>query len=105
MGAKRPLPMFGYSPKPGFVGNDFNKLGAILEERGLAQIGAIGNAVARRFRARDALEVGLAEYRKDPLLFVRTGDGITKLRDGILTEELHNEKSVIDPARMYEGKQ
>ena len=104
-GREGPLPMFGYSPKPGFVGNDFNKLGAILEERGLAQIGAIGNAVARRFRARDALEVGLAEYRKDPLLFVRTGDGITKLRDGILTEELHNEKSVIDPARMYEGKQ
>ena len=76
-GREGPLPMFGYSPKPGFVGNDFNKLGAILEERGLAQIGAIGNAVARRFRARDALEVGLAEYRKDPLLFVRTGDGIT----------------------------
>lgn len=101
-GQKRPLSMFGYSPKPGFVGNDFNKLGAMLEERGLAQVGAVGNAVARRFRARDALEVGLAEYRKDPLLLVKTGDGITQLRDGALTEELHNEKSVIDPTKIYE---
>ena len=104
-GRKRPLPMFGYSPKPGFVGNDFNKLGAILEERGLAQVGAVGNAVTRRFRARDALDVGLAEYRKDPLLLVKTGDGITQLRDGALTEELNNEKSVIDPAKIYQRKQ
>ena len=104
-GRKRPLPMFGYSPKPGFVGNDFNKLGAMLEERGLAQVGAVGNAVARRFRARDALEVGLAEYRKDPLLLVKTGDGITQLRDGALTEELNNEKSVIDPTKIYERQQ
>ena len=104
-GQKRPLPMFGYSPKPGFVGNDFNKLGVMLEERGLAQVGAVGNAVARRFRARDALEVGLAEYRKDPLLLVKTGDSITQLRDGALTEELNNEKSVIDPAKIYERRQ
>ena len=104
-GSKRSLPMFGYSPKPGFVGNDFNKLGAILEERELAQVGAVGNAVGRRFRARDALEIGLAEYRKDPLLLVKTGDGLTQLRDGVLTEELHNEKSVIDPTRIYERKQ
>lgn len=104
-GRERPLPMFGYSPKPGFAGNDFNKLGTMLEERRLAQVGAVGNAVARRFRARDALEIGLAEYRKDPLLLVKTGDDITQLRDGVLTEDLHNEKSVIDPAKIYERKQ
>ena len=104
-GRKRSLPMFGYSPKPGFVGNDFNKLGVILEERGLVQVGAVGNAVARRFRARDTLEVGLAEYRKDPLLFVITDDSLTQLRDGVLTEELHSEKSVIDPTQIYERQQ
>lgn len=104
-GRERPLPMFGYSPKPGFASNDFNKLGSMLEERGLAQVGVVGNAVARRFRARDALEVGLAEYRKDPLLLVKTGNGITQLRDGVLTEELHNEKSVIDPTKIYGRKQ
>ena len=104
-GRERPLPMFGYSPKPGFAGNDFNKLGSMLEERGLAQVSALGNAVARRFRARDALEVGLAEYRKDPFLLVKTGNSITQLRDGVLTEELHNEKSVINPTQIYERKQ
>ena len=104
-GRKRPLPVLGYSPKPGFAGNDFNKLGAILEKRGLAQVGAVGNAVARRFRAQDALEVGLAEYRKDPLLFVKTGDSLTQLRDGLLTKDLHNEKSVINPTQIYERKQ
>ena len=104
-GQKRPLPALTYSPRPGFVGNDFNKLGAMLEEHRLARVGAVGNAVARRFRARDALEVGLAEYRKDPLLLVKTDGSITQLRHGVLTEELHNEKSVIDPAKIYERKQ
>ncbi len=104
-GRKRPLPTFSYSPRPEFVGNDFNEFGAMLEKRGLAQVGAVGNAMARRFRARDALKVGLAEYRKDPLLLVKTGDGITQLRDGFLTEGRHNEKSVIDPTQIYEGQQ
>ena len=104
-GRKQPLPALAYSPRPGFVGNDFNKFGAMLEERGLAQVGAVGNAMARRFRARDALDVGLAEYRKDPLLLVKTDGSITQLRDGALTEELNNEKSVIDPAKIYERKQ
>ena len=59
-------------PNRGLWATTSTNLGAILEERGLAQVGAVGNAVARRFRARDALEVGLAEYRKDPLLLVKT---------------------------------
>ena len=63
--------------------------------------GPWGMAVARVFRARDALEVGLAQYRKDPLLFVMTADRCTPLRDGVLTSELHNEKSVLDPALIY----
>ncbi len=100
-GSQHPLLTLIYSPKPGFAGNDFNKLGALLEERGLVQVGTVGNAVARVFRARDALEVGLALYRKDPLLFVMTADRCTRLRDGVLTAELHNEKSVLDPALIY----
>lgn len=104
-GPLRPLRTAIYSPKPGFPGNDFNKLGTLLEERGLVQVGGVGNAVARLFRARDALKVGLAEYRKDPLLFVMTGDRCTPLRDGVLTDELHNEKSVLDPARIYRRPQ
>ena len=100
-GRERPLLALIYSPKPGFQGNDFNKFGALLEERGLVQKGIVGNAIARLFRARDALELGLAQYRKDPLLFVRTTDGITPLGDGVLTGELNSEKWVLDPALVY----
>ena len=100
-GSRRPLPTFVYGPKPGFGGNDLNKLGALLEERGLVRVGSLGNAVVRLFRARDALEVGLAQYRVDPLLFLLTDSKCTPLRDGVLTDEQDNEKSVLDPAHVY----
>ena len=100
-GSLRPLPTFVYSPGPGFPGNDFNKLGNLLERRGLARVGTVGNAVARLFSARDALDLGLAQYRKDRHLFLLTGARCTQLRDGVLTEELNSEKSVVDPARIY----
>lgn len=100
-GAAPPFPTLTFSPKPGFAGNDFNRLGVILEERGLTRVGPVGNAVARLFRASDALRVGVAEYRKDPLLFVITGGGYTPLQDGVLTGELYNEKSVLDPGLVY----
>ena len=100
-GSQRPLPTSIYSPRPGFTGNDFNKLGNLLEERGLAKVGSVGNAVTRLFRARDALDVGLAQYRKDQQLFIMTGAGCSPLGDGVLTDELNNEKSVLDPALIY----
>jgi aminoglycoside 3-N-acetyltransferase len=100
-GAAGPLPTQTFSPKAGFIGNDFNKFGAILEERELTRVGAVGNAVARLFRARHAFQTGVAEYRKDPLLFVRTGGNLTELRDGFLIEELDNEKAVFNPSLIY----
>ena len=95
------LPTAGFGPKPGFQGNDFNKLGSILEERRLSHVGYVGNAVGRLFRARDAVEVGVAEYRRDPLLFVQTEDRPTQLRDGFMIGELHNEKCVVNPAEIF----
>lgn len=100
-GSLHPLLTLIYSPKPDFAGNDFNKLGALLELRGLVQVGSVGNAVARLFHARDALEVGLAQYRVDPLLFIKTGERCTPLREGVLTSEQDNEKSVLDPALIF----
>ena len=70
-GELRPSPTRVYAPVSDFEGNDFNKLGRILEVRGLVTIGAIGNAVTRYFRARDALETGVSEYRSDPALFLQ----------------------------------
>lgn len=102
-GTLSPLVTRTFSPEPGFVGNDFNRFGALLEERGLVRVGAIGNAVARIFNARDAVLAGVALYRDDPLLFVETGEGLTPLKDGLMVGELHNEKAVLDPNRIYEG--
>ena len=98
-----PLPTSVYSWRPGFAGNDFNKLGCLLEERGLVRVGAVGNAVARLFRARDAFEVGLAEYRRDPQLFLRTGERCVGLDYGVFTDDPDNEKSVLDVAAIYGG--
>jgi aminoglycoside 3-N-acetyltransferase len=97
-GAKRSLYTRVFKPKPDFPGNDFNKFGTILENRKLAHVGFIGNAVARLFRVRDVINVGLSEYHKDPMLFVKTGKELTQLPDGVLTNELNKEKSVIDPS-------
>lgn len=101
-GALRPLPTRVYVPKPGFEGNDFNKLGKILEDRGLVTIGAIGNAVTRCFRARDALETGVAEYRSDPALFLKTTGSPTALDTGHAIGDRHFEKCVVNPKGAYQ---
>ena len=100
-GLQRRLPTLTFGPKPGFVGNDFNRLGAMLEERGLVLAGSVGNAEARLFRARDGFEVGMAQYRVDPDLFLMAGREYTPVRSGVLTDELHNEKWVLDPEKIY----
>ena len=100
-GTERPLLTLVYRPRPGFEGNDFNKLGAILEDGGLSRAGTVGNAVARLFPAKAALDVGVEEYRKDPLLLVKTGETLTPLRHWEMTGEPGNEKAVLDPARSY----
>lgn len=103
-GSQRPLRTLAFSPKPDFIGNDFNRLGTMLEDRGLVLAGSVGNAVARLFRARDAFEIGLAQYRIDPDIFLMKGQKYTQLRCGVLTEDLHNEKWVLDPAQIYRSQ-
>lgn len=95
------LPVASYNPDPGWPGNDFNKFGSLLEERGLSRVGAVGNAVVRIFRARDALDAGIEEYRRDSSLFLRTGSGHTSLRDGIQVGELPKIQAVVDPMKTY----
>lgn len=96
-----PLPTWTYRGYAGFVGNDFNKLGAVLEEAGRVQVGAVGNAVARCFAVRDAMRLGVAHYRQDPLLFVKTTVAYHPLRAGVVTGELYQEKVVVDPKSVY----
>jgi len=101
-GRVQPLPTRIYRPKPDFAGNDFNKLGALLEEAGRVQVVAVGNAIARCFVVRDALVLGVAHYRQDPLLFVKTTLAYQPLRDGVMTGALYKESVVVDPEQIYE---
>ena len=96
-GSLTPLPTRCFIPEKNFGGNDFNKLGAEMERRGLVRVGAIGNAVARLFGARDTVLTAVELYRDDTELFRRDGDTITPLQDGVMTGDLDNEKSVVDP--------
>ena len=99
-GSVSPLEEITFGPRPGHI-HDFNKLGARMEARGLVRGGAVGNAMVRLYRARDAFDTGIAEYREDPSLFVKTGGGFTQLPDGVIVGEYNNEKSVVDPAGSY----
>jgi aminoglycoside 3-N-acetyltransferase len=100
-GTEQPLRTRVFGPRPDHVGTDLNKFGALLEEKGLVRVGPVGNAVARLFSARQVIEVGIPEYRKDPFLFVKTAERVTPLSDGIVTSELDNEKAVFDTGLMY----
>ncbi len=99
-GSESPLEEITFGPRPGHI-HDFNKFGARMEARGLVRVGAVGNAVARLYRARDALDTGVAEYRKDSTLFIKTGEAFTQLPDGVIVGEYNNEKSVVDPTGSY----
>ena len=61
----------------------------------------MGNAWTSLFKAKAALEVGLAEYRHDPTLFLMAGDRLTPLKRGTMTDERNNEKAVLDPEATY----
>jgi aminoglycoside 3-N-acetyltransferase len=83
-------PMTDYQPLPSEDGSyysrepDFNKLGRILEERGLVGIAAIGNSIVRQFKMRGLIELARAEAAKDYNIF-RADEGReqpTSLEDG-----------------------
>jgi aminoglycoside N3'-acetyltransferase len=113
--------MVDYQPRPsldgsyyGSRGTDFNRLGSMLESRGLVGITTIGNAVVRRFAMRDLVDLALAEAERDFNIF-RTPDGepsyMTPLADGqiVVADDTvdgagrrgHHVWSVVDPAAMF----
>jgi aminoglycoside 3-N-acetyltransferase len=69
-----------YQPKSeggsyyGSRGPDFNRLGQMLEDRGLVKTTFIGNAAVRRFAMRDLLDLAQVEAARDFNVF-RTPDG------------------------------
>ena len=73
-------PMVDYQPKSeggsyyGTRGPDFNRLGQMLEDRGLVNTAFIANAAVRRFAMRDLVDLAQVEAAKDYNIF-RTPEG------------------------------
>ena len=91
-GTVRRQAMGDYQPRPSTDGTyygpratDFNKLGRLLEDRGSVSIGAVGNAMVRRFGMRDLIALSQDEAARDYNVF-RTPEGqrehVTQLPDG-----------------------
>ncbi len=91
--------MDDYQPRPSADGSyygsratDFNHLGRMLEERGRATVGTIGNAMVRRFAMRDLIDLALVEAERDYNVF-RTAEG----DKGHVTSLLHGVFVIGDP--------
>lgn len=116
-----PMRMADFQPRPSTDGSyygsratDFNRLGRMLEERGLVGVSAIGNAMVRRFAMRDLIALAQGEAARDFNVF-RTPEGkkteITGLPDGriAMSEEIldgagrpeRHVWSVVDPAAIF----
>ena len=67
-GSESPLEEITFGPQIGHA-HDFNKFGSRMEAQGLVRIGAVGNAMARLYRARDAFDTGRRRVpqRPDPV--------------------------------------
>lgn len=64
---------------------DFNRIGRMLEEQGSVQVGAIGNAIVRRFAIRDLLTLAGTDLDRDPEALRAPHDApATHLPDGHL---------------------
>ena len=103
-----------WGPDPSFPGMpersyDFNRLGEGLEQRGLVRRGAVGNAVARLFRARDLERTAREMFAADPELFFIVDGQVTPLQYGVTwpIPEGRNagaELCVVNPAGVYQGR-
>ena len=107
-----PLRSETWGPDPNFPGMpersyDFNRLGEGLEQRGLVRRGAVGNAVARLFRARDLERTARTIFAADPELFFIVDGRVTPLRYGVTWpipkgRNAGAELCVVDPAGVHQ---
>ena len=106
-----PLRSETWGPDPSFPGMpersyDFNRLGEGLEGRGLVRRGAVGNAIARLFRARDLERTVREMFAADPELFFIVDGQVTPLQYGVTWpipdgRNAGAELCVVDPAGVY----
>ena len=88
-------------PEPPFPGNDFNRLGQAMEEKGLVRLGGVGNAIARLFHGRDLRNAAQELHRKDKRAFLRKDGTITELSYGHTVSTPRGDLCVLDPKGIY----
>jgi aminoglycoside 3-N-acetyltransferase len=97
-GALEPVLSTSMPPRGGFGGNDFNRLGQLLEEEDLVLVGTIGNAVARLVTGACLFESAIAHYQKDQQIFLRRpGVKEASLSRGHTINEGDRVMCVVDP--------
>ena len=85
-------------PQPGFGGNDFNRLGQLLEAEQAVRIGAVGNAIGRLVTGARLFDSAVARYNEDDQIFLRIpGTREAVLRDGHTIVEGDRVMCVADP--------
>ena len=82
-------------------GSDFNRFGERLESIGKVQLGAVGNAVARLFKAEDAYNLAKTMYLEDQRCFLKQSDQVTELKYGKTIQNKKGIQCVIDTDKIY----
>ena len=73
----------------------------LLESHEVVGKSIIGNAITRLFKAQDVLDIGIAEYRDNQELFVKSHGVFTDLPEGVVITANGTERWVIDPRSTY----
>ena len=89
-------------PEPPFPGNDFNRLGQVMEDQSLVRLGVVGNATARLFHGQDVRKVAWELYSKDNRAFLQEGGVITELSYGHTVTRPRGELCVLNPEGIYD---
>ena len=82
-------------------GSDFNRFGERLESIDKVQLGAVGNAVARLFKAEDAYNLAKTMYFEDQRCFLKQTDPVTELKYGKTIQNKKGIQCVIDTDKIY----
>ena len=101
-GSLVPLVSRVHDRKDDHPGSDFNRFGERLESQGKVQLGAVGNAVGRLFKAEDAYNLAKTMYLEDQRCFLKQTDPVTELTYGQTIQNGKGTQCVIDTDKIYE---
>lgn len=85
-------------------GSDFIRFGERMEADGKVNVGNVGNAVTRLFRADEAYGLARTMYLADNRVFLKQGESITPLTYGQTTQNINGTQCVINPDQTFQAE-